>query len=692
MTQTSGAILVAQAAATEDAGGADAGGGGGAGAAEGGAAGEPPGAGAGAGAAPGAWPEPGAEPPADLSALWDMDGADYECDCPGPPPEFRLPPPPRPPFLQESDCSEGPLLDLETCDAVPVIDAEFHSSPAIPSLAVIVVCSVLLAAMVLIASVLVWKHKRKMQNFLPCKTSPQNRCDVSNGNGVIYEDLTNIRPRTLPNHCATGQTAPSIEMIDVKGPASAGYGGAGNIFVCQAAPRAEPYASQDLYNPVYEELSNGSGERPDSEPESEALAGGSEDEFADEELSLGGDADAAGAGSGGSGGGAGSNSASGSASAADANSLSGASAASDDAPTRAHPPPPSARRAAPHAHAHAHPHALAHSHSHAPHALPPLVQHHAPLQPLPADADAERRASARHRFAQHVQSADSLATVGVDERGRYTLASPGAGVRGGAYGAPPPGYRTEGGGGGGRSGRQGAAAAERRPRSLDRRRAWRTKAPAQQAPPPPLPPAAAVAAAAAAAAQGHEFHEGLLLDALLQLYPSVGVGAGGGGGGRAGRNAPPSGHAHAPVPSVAHRLPYLMPPLAAAAAAPALPAPPRTHLVNPYESVPVLNHLHQHHHHHGGSGGGPAGHAHPHAYAPPQRPDMFSTFRPAPPSQDSSFGSDSGYSNHTSGGGGGGGGGTGGGGGGGGGGGRSGSRGRKESHRLSAHSGDLVIS
>jgi len=51
-----------------------------------------------------------------------------------------------------------------------------------------------------------------MQNFLPCKTSPQSRCDVSNGNGVIYEDLTNIRPRTLPNHCAPGQTAPSIEV------------------------------------------------------------------------------------------------------------------------------------------------------------------------------------------------------------------------------------------------------------------------------------------------------------------------------------------------------------------------------------------------------------------------------------------------------------------------------------------------
>lgn len=37
-----------------------------------------------------------------------------------------------------------------------------------------------------------------MQNLLPCKSSPQNRCDVAHGNGVIYEDLTNVRPRALP--------------------------------------------------------------------------------------------------------------------------------------------------------------------------------------------------------------------------------------------------------------------------------------------------------------------------------------------------------------------------------------------------------------------------------------------------------------------------------------------------------------
>ncbi|KAF4520922.1 hypothetical protein B566_EDAN008897 [Ephemera danica] len=45
---------------------------------------------------------------------------DVECECPGPPPEFRLPPPPRPPFLQEPECSENSLADYETCDAVPL--------------------------------------------------------------------------------------------------------------------------------------------------------------------------------------------------------------------------------------------------------------------------------------------------------------------------------------------------------------------------------------------------------------------------------------------------------------------------------------------------------------------------------------------------------------------------------------------
>lgn len=61
------------------------------------------------------------EPPPDLEEMWGIE-AGAECDCPGPPPEFLLPPPPRPPILQPQDpmyCTENPL-PIETCDALPV--------------------------------------------------------------------------------------------------------------------------------------------------------------------------------------------------------------------------------------------------------------------------------------------------------------------------------------------------------------------------------------------------------------------------------------------------------------------------------------------------------------------------------------------------------------------------------------------
>lgn len=54
---------------------------------------------------------------------WTMEASSgVECDCQGPPPEFLLPPPPRPPMLQPdpSSCSEDALLEVETCDALPV--------------------------------------------------------------------------------------------------------------------------------------------------------------------------------------------------------------------------------------------------------------------------------------------------------------------------------------------------------------------------------------------------------------------------------------------------------------------------------------------------------------------------------------------------------------------------------------------
>lgn len=75
-------------------------------------------------------------------------------------------------------------------------------------------------------------------------------------------------------------------MIDVKGNIHypSGYPMAQHppVFLC-SSPGPDPYCSQDLYNPVYEELSDADSEL--------APAHGSEDEFAEDELSLAGDAE-----------------------------------------------------------------------------------------------------------------------------------------------------------------------------------------------------------------------------------------------------------------------------------------------------------------------------------------------------------------------------------------------------------------
>ncbi|CAG9763857.1 unnamed protein product [Ceutorhynchus assimilis] len=159
----------------------------------------------------------GDDPPSPEDAtMWDViDAAAADCECPGPPPEFLLPPPPLPPSLQPADpmiCTDDPLI-VETCDALPLIDASSQT------LAVIALCSVLLGLLVFIAVILVWKHKR-VQNFLLCKNSPQNNCDGAAATG-LYEDLNEVMLRhTTPHHHHHHQltgghiVAPSIENCD----------------------------------------------------------------------------------------------------------------------------------------------------------------------------------------------------------------------------------------------------------------------------------------------------------------------------------------------------------------------------------------------------------------------------------------------------------------------------------------------
>lgn len=154
-----------------------------------------------------------------------------ECpDCSGPPPEFRLPPPPRPPFLTEGTfCSEAPLAELEDCVAIPMIDASYHSNPSLQSTALIITCTVVLLLMAAVVSVVFWKHKRKVQNLLPCKSAAAAaaRGRLPDGGGhpgtghlgsaVLYEDLPDTVPHSqLHNHHHHHHHLPSQPTIEVR--------------------------------------------------------------------------------------------------------------------------------------------------------------------------------------------------------------------------------------------------------------------------------------------------------------------------------------------------------------------------------------------------------------------------------------------------------------------------------------------
>ncbi|XP_070500750.1 uncharacterized protein, partial [Chironomus tepperi] len=142
--------------------------------------------------------------------------SDFELECdecgPGPPPVFNIPPPPRPDFLQNElgasiTCSENSLSGYDMCEAIPILDASYHSGPSLQTSAMILLCSVLLLIFIFVSSILIWKHKRKVQNFLPCKTPSRNALDPSVipvGQSLTYEDpdmhLGHHRPLVMRQH------------------------------------------------------------------------------------------------------------------------------------------------------------------------------------------------------------------------------------------------------------------------------------------------------------------------------------------------------------------------------------------------------------------------------------------------------------------------------------------------------------
>ena len=103
-------------------------------------------------------------------SYWDCDGC--------PPPEFHLPPPPRPPWMEELDgCDKSEYTTLDdgrvtsspslkeilnsldnTCDNTIVLnDSQSYFEDTFHSIAVIIVCSVVLVIMLLIIGVVIFR-------------------------------------------------------------------------------------------------------------------------------------------------------------------------------------------------------------------------------------------------------------------------------------------------------------------------------------------------------------------------------------------------------------------------------------------------------------------------------------------------------------------------------------------------------
>ncbi len=97
------------------------------------------------------------------------DEAFYEWDCDGcPPPFFDLPPPPKPPFLDESPCEEvekpglGTVLrpvnsPYEYCDNPVIIDSRLHLENDLLNILAIVISAVVLVFLILLGACIVWR-------------------------------------------------------------------------------------------------------------------------------------------------------------------------------------------------------------------------------------------------------------------------------------------------------------------------------------------------------------------------------------------------------------------------------------------------------------------------------------------------------------------------------------------------------
>ena len=91
------------------------------------------------------------------SFIQDSTYLEYQCineDCP--PPIFELPPPPRPPWLEDlENCQER--TNSDSCDNILIIDSQVHLEETFHNLIIIAVCAAILVILLVFLVACIWR-------------------------------------------------------------------------------------------------------------------------------------------------------------------------------------------------------------------------------------------------------------------------------------------------------------------------------------------------------------------------------------------------------------------------------------------------------------------------------------------------------------------------------------------------------
>lgn len=107
-----------------------------------------------------------------------LDAPYIQFDCHGRdclPPLFTLPPPPRPPWMEETkeSCSDLEVSAFESCDNIIIIDSHIQLEETFQNLIIIAVCSTLLVIMLVFSVACIWRLRNSRTSSCRCGDTKQ---------------------------------------------------------------------------------------------------------------------------------------------------------------------------------------------------------------------------------------------------------------------------------------------------------------------------------------------------------------------------------------------------------------------------------------------------------------------------------------------------------------------------------------